>query len=381
VTNTEYVEHFKALVGVVETYGGAYGREPGLVATELVAQGVRPEVVDSADRATIIKAKEVCRECYLLCMLLRGADNGRYFQLKVDLLNNMTKGTDNYLKTIVKTICLLTDYVPPPRLQLQRVRDPDGKGLAFIQGEGGTSRGPKSNDEVECWHCGGLHFKSECPELKLLDTGIQNLNINDCSKEHNLFSANDGYGLVQNQAKGVQGILSPYHAYIDTCASYSSTPYPELLLNLKKQACGLIGHSNAGSCGMDSSGSLGALEQVWLNEGGVATIIPLKQLEKLCPVVYDSTRNGGAFICCTKDGDVVLKNNGKGMPSLDLREFEAKAILSLCLKQLCPSCRRCKGTWKDSPIVKSKKRERLAGHKRCWGIPLTVTFWEWYVVA
>ncbi len=35
VTNTEYVEHFKALVGVAETYGGAYGREPGLVATEL----------------------------------------------------------------------------------------------------------------------------------------------------------------------------------------------------------------------------------------------------------------------------------------------------------------------------------------------------------
>ncbi len=39
MTNTEYVEHFKALVCVVETYGGAYGQEPGLVATELVAQG------------------------------------------------------------------------------------------------------------------------------------------------------------------------------------------------------------------------------------------------------------------------------------------------------------------------------------------------------
>jgi hypothetical protein len=48
VTNTEYVEHFKALVGVVKMYGGAYGREPGFVATELVAQGVRPEDVDSA---------------------------------------------------------------------------------------------------------------------------------------------------------------------------------------------------------------------------------------------------------------------------------------------------------------------------------------------
>ena len=30
MTNTEYVEHFKALVGVVETYGGAYGCEPGI---------------------------------------------------------------------------------------------------------------------------------------------------------------------------------------------------------------------------------------------------------------------------------------------------------------------------------------------------------------
>ena len=79
---------------------------------------------------------------------------------------------------------------------------------------------------------------------------------------------------------------------------------------------------------MDWSGSLGALEQVWLNKGGVATIIPLKQLEKLCSMVYNSPCNGGAFICCTKDGEVMLNNNGKGMPYLDLREFEAKAVLA-----------------------------------------------------
>ena len=79
---------------------------------------------------------------------------------------------------------------------------------------------------------------------------------------------------------------------------------------------------------MDSSGSLGDLEQVWFNKGGVATIIPLKQLEKLCPVRYNSSRNGSTFICRTKDGDVVLKDNVKGMPYIDLREFEAKAVLS-----------------------------------------------------
>ena len=60
VINTEYVEHFKAPVGMVETYGGgAYGCKPGLVATEIVAQGMKPEDVATADRATIIRAEEV----------------------------------------------------------------------------------------------------------------------------------------------------------------------------------------------------------------------------------------------------------------------------------------------------------------------------------
>ena len=127
-------------------------------------------------------------------MLLRGAENGRYFQLKGDLSNDMTKRTDNYPKTIVKTMHLLTDYVPPPRLQC--MCDPDGEGLAFIQCEGGTLRGSKSKGKVECWHCGGPHFKNECPKLKLRDTGVLNLNINDCNEEHILFSADVGYGFV-----------------------------------------------------------------------------------------------------------------------------------------------------------------------------------------
>jgi len=189
----------RKVIGVVKTYGGVYGREPGLVAAELIAQGMKPEDVDAAHRTEIIKAEEVCRECYLLCMLLRRADNGRYFQLKVDLSNDMTKGTDNYPKTIVETVRLLTDYVPPPRLQ--HVRNPDGEGLAFIQGDSGTPRGPKK--DVKCFHCNGPHYKADCPELKLLESGIENLNIDNCKEEHNLFSADDGHGLIQKQAKGV----------------------------------------------------------------------------------------------------------------------------------------------------------------------------------
>ena len=207
---------------------------------ELVVQGIKPKDIATTDRAAIIKAKEVCRKCYLSCMLLHGADNDRYYQSKVDLSNNMTKGTDNYLKTIVETMMrMLTDYVSPPRLQC--VRDPDGKGLAFIQGEGGVPHGLRRDraikGEIDCWHCSRPHYKNECPELKLMDTDVQNLIIDDCDEEHNLFSVADGYGRIQKQAKRVHVrklLHTPY------------PPAPELLLNLKKQAHRLIGHSNAG---------------------------------------------------------------------------------------------------------------------------------------
>ena len=40
VSNTDYVQFFQALVGVVKTYGGAYGNEPGLINAHLIEQGV-----------------------------------------------------------------------------------------------------------------------------------------------------------------------------------------------------------------------------------------------------------------------------------------------------------------------------------------------------
>ena len=55
----------------------------------------------------------------------------------------------------------------------------------------------------------------------------------------------------------------------------------------------------------------------------MATILPLKELEKLWHVVYDSRRHGGAFVLRTDAGDIVLKNNDKGMPYLDLNSLTA----------------------------------------------------------
>jgi hypothetical protein len=67
---------------------------------------------------------------------------------------------------------------------------------------------------------------------------------------------------------------------------------------------------------------------MWLNEGGMATIIQLKQLKKLRQVTYDSRCHKGAFIIHTNNRTIVVKNNSKGMPYLYLRELKAEAALS-----------------------------------------------------
>jgi hypothetical protein len=172
------------------------------------------------------------------------------------------------------------------------------------------------------------HYKNKCLELQVLVLGIQ-INIDKCNKEHALFYSNDGYDLIQKQEKGVQGILSPYHAFIDMCTSYASTLYPHLLTNLKNEKCRLIGHSNAGSCGKYSSGEMGALKQMWMNKDRVATIILLKLLKKLWEFTYDYRLHSSAFVFHTDNGNIILCNNKNGMPYLNLRELEAKAALSL----------------------------------------------------
>ena len=73
MSNTDYIQFFQALVGVVETYGGAYGNEPGLINAHLIEQGVAADQLANVTLAQLERAKAYCREAYLACMILRGA--------------------------------------------------------------------------------------------------------------------------------------------------------------------------------------------------------------------------------------------------------------------------------------------------------------------
>jgi hypothetical protein len=252
----------------------------------------------------------MCREEYLLCMILQGSDNTRFYQLKIDLVNCITMVQDHFPKTMVETQRLLNNCKTPPRQQC--VKGSGSKGVAFLQNEDNPA--PSLIGTIKCWHRRKKrHYKSNCPELQVqeLGVGMKNLSINICEEAHSLFLADEGWMMVQEEEKekrGVQGILSERHVYINMCASYTNTPYPHLIEYMEKQALGLIGHSNAGSSRMDTAGEMRAIKQMSLNKGGIATIVPLKILEKIWPVTYDSRCFGGLF---TNQGSIILKNNSK----------------------------------------------------------------------
>jgi hypothetical protein len=297
-------------------------------------QGVAEANLDSPDSAELKKAEKVCQEEYLSCMLLRGSYNTQFQQLKNDLANDMTKGMDNYPKTIVKTMCILNDYKVPARLQ--RFPQVDGEGMAFTQ-NGGRSGFQSDGGNQSCWHCGKTrHIRKKRPELQQLEIGVDNLNIENCDNAHALFSTEAGCGkeectLVQRNAKGVRAILPPDHIYIDTCASYPCTPYPEIMSNIKTKHQGLIGHSNFDSSTMSKAGDLGAISQVWVNRGGIANIVPLKVLEKVWRITYASHwgMNAGHFVIHTDKGNIKVCNNKEGMPYLNLKEVKAEVALLL----------------------------------------------------
>jgi hypothetical protein len=105
---------------------------------------------------------------------------------------------------------------------------------------------------------------------------------------------------------------------------------------MEKQARNIIGHSNTRLCEMDTAREMGPIKQMWLNKGGVTTIVPLKILEKIWPVTCDSRGFTGLFVIHTNQSIIIVKNNSKGLPYLNLRELEPKvSLFFVCRWRYC----------------------------------------------
>jgi len=127
----------------------------------------------------------------------------------------------------------------------------------------------------------------------------------------------------------VRGVLQPNHLYIDTCASYASTPYRSLFKNMQESDRGLVGHSNCGLTTMTTVGDLGNIRGMWLNESGIANIVPLDLISKIWRITYDSYdgMNAGHFVIHTDHGNIKVHKNEKGMPFIDIDGVDGEVAL------------------------------------------------------
>ena len=185
---------------------------------------------------------------------------------------------------------------------------------------------------------------NRCPDLAV--EGIDNLNVDEYDDAHALFSMEDGpqsdsklqecgesqecaFAQRGGRGRGVRGVLQLNHLYIDTCASYASTPYRSLLKNVQESDRGLVGHSNCGSTTMTTVGDLGSIQGMWLNESGITNIIPLDLISKIWRVTYDSHggMNAGHFVIHTDHGNIKVHKNEKGMPFIDIDGVDGEVAL------------------------------------------------------
>ena len=122
--------------------------------------------------------------------ILRGANSIRYGALKMELVNNTTKGQDNYPKTMVETARLLniarSQHALNAPVKIQ-------ERVWHSSRAGGSSRASAARDpnNPNCWHCSqpGHHM---CRCLDLAVEGIDNFNINEADNTHAFFTAEGG---------------------------------------------------------------------------------------------------------------------------------------------------------------------------------------------
>jgi hypothetical protein len=125
------MEEFVANISVVETYGGEWGQEPGLIRAKLEADATVVDV-DNPTADELDRAKAAAREDYLAMMFLSGADRTRYWKLRDELSNDYAKGTDNYPNTLDGMLRLLNNHRSGIK-NSPKQEAPGSEGVAFLQ--------------------------------------------------------------------------------------------------------------------------------------------------------------------------------------------------------------------------------------------------------
>ena len=166
-TNNEHYDKLNNLVDVLKSYGWSIGTETLLVEADdvwkrLDAQGRQ----DDSNIELLMKRNE---ERFLAFALIAKSDNNRYGELKTELENDYTMGSNRYPTTMTKALHLLTNYKPS-----RPVTQQSSNNVSFAQkGKKGNNNNKNNGDKDDSWHKDAIchhckkkgHIKPNCPDL------------------------------------------------------------------------------------------------------------------------------------------------------------------------------------------------------------------------
>ena len=112
LSNSDYLERFKALYTIIEHYGGSIGEDPMLVKDEARRDNILHYASLTINDSEYILRVPLARDRFLAYVFLQGSDKARFGELLVELENQHTYGNDQFPVNLTMAYNLLINYHP-----------------------------------------------------------------------------------------------------------------------------------------------------------------------------------------------------------------------------------------------------------------------------
>mmetsp|Transcript_1121 Transcript_1121/g.2410 ORF Transcript_1121/g.2410 Transcript_1121/m.2410 type:complete len:630 (-) Transcript_1121:237-2126(-) len=358
---SKYIKNHKALWEASEAFGASPGFHDGL-AMQWLANAHWVADRNAPTREEHTRAARESSEAVQACMLIYGADQQRFGELKADLNNDYLKGNDCYPKTVERARNLLENWERThPIVRANPRQTPYSAGVAMAQRQvdgGGAGRGrgagrggrggrgtaakapakeadgdkkekkTNSSGESHCFNCGSLdHWARDCPQLEEEQTAelhmaVEGLGVAD-EEEYDEYEEANNHHQAEAQLLA-QVVAAEDKIFLDSCTTTSTFINEKHLSDVKDEARGLAIKCNAGTVKTKRRGDFGGLK-VWSMGSGIANVLSLAEVSQKYRVTFDS--EDGYFLVHTPRGEVKFLMDESGMPCLDLASNEQAATM------------------------------------------------------
>jgi hypothetical protein len=131
-SNSDYLTKFKSMLEVITHYGGNFGNDLALVREEMKRNKMKVSSLSIPGNSSYDKMISKAQERACALAFIKRADKHRYGALLVDLLNNYTRGNDQYPDNMTTAYNLLINYKTQHVSKKHQESDSDEDDVCFL---------------------------------------------------------------------------------------------------------------------------------------------------------------------------------------------------------------------------------------------------------